>query len=514
MARRSSKHASVDARMVVPTGGLDLSVPANAIPETALSRAYNWWYEPDHGLCVRQGLAREDVAALADPITAAHPYVEAAGVLRVLVASGGKVWERNGTVWDEVLTLSSADAIPSFLTFNGACLIADSGATGLQKYDGTSVASISGSPAKPYALANIGGRVVCASADEPDLVYFSGPADYTDWATTAPGAALVIPAGFGDGMKVTGFAVIYTTLVVSKVERDTSGNVLTRALYGIETSGTPDAWTGRRISDNNAALFPQAITAVGATAYLMDSNGFKAVSPAPNGQYGDVGVDATVGVKINKLISQLARNADGCTMRYVHSLAQLWCMVRLGTAVRCIIWHTLQGAFTQVEFGTFKPRDVFEVGGGVYLVGNDGALYRLANKGTDELADAVETAIASSLRTRIFEGLGGDLLVKRVKLVLDALRPATVIVEAAMPDGNERVEIGRLTTETGGASTPLYEAYDLLVDADYKLADASARMEPVLYGGPRASAMAIQVRCIGGRVALNSLTAEFAALGR
>ena len=93
MPKRSSKHVTLDRRMVVPTQGMNLAVPANAIGDNELSRAYNWWYEPERGLCVRQGLAREDVAALASPIVALHPYVSADGTLRLLAASGGKLYE-------------------------------------------------------------------------------------------------------------------------------------------------------------------------------------------------------------------------------------------------------------------------------------------------------------------------------------------------------------------------------------------------------------------------------------
>lgn len=514
MPKRSSKHTTLDQRMVVPTGGLDLSAPANAIPETALARAYNWWYEPERGLCVRQGLAREDVAPFATPILAMHPYVDATGTLRLLAASGGKLWRRNGTAWAEVATLDSATVSPSFATYNGACLMADGRAAGLVKYDGVTVGTIAGSPAQPHSLSEIGGRVVCASKGQPDAVYFSGPKDYTDWSTAAPGGALVIPAGFGDGYEVTGFAVLYDTLIVSKVKRDSSGNVLGRRLYGISTAGEPASWSVRLISENNAALFSGGIRAVGNAVYMVDSNGFKAASPTPNGQYGDIGVDPVVGVKINKLLAQLTRGADAVTLRYVHSLAQLWCIVRLGSEARTVVYHPLQGAFTQVDFGVFKPRAVVEIGGKVYLAGDDGVLYSLYNKGTDTLVAGVETPVAASLRTRTFEGLGGDLTLKRSKMVLDALRPAEVLLEAVDGDGVTRTEIGRVATATGGASTPLYEAYDALVDATYKLGDAAARVEPMFYGGPRGSSLALQVRVFGGRVVLNSLTAEFAVVGR
>ena len=513
MPKRSSKHATLDRRMVVPTQGMDLSIPANAIDDNMLSRAYNWWYEPEKGLCVRQGLSRADITHLSTPIVALHLYVDATGTLRLLAASNGKLKELDDDAWADVVPITTTDHV-SMITFNGQAIIADSSSTGLVKYDGSTAATISGSPAKPTCVSQIANRVVCASADTPDYVYFSGANDLADWATASPGTALTIAAGFGDGYSITGFAVIYDLLVVSKVKRDSTGAIVGRKLYAISTAGEPSSWYVKRISSENAAMLKGGMVAVGEVAYMVDTNGFKAVSPTPNGQYGDIGVDPIVGARVNKLVAQLARSADTLLVKYLPSLAQLWCVVGIGAQVRIVIYHPVQGAFTQIEFGSFAPYAACEVGSTVYLAGNDGILYTLANAGADELADGVFTPIYSTIRTRMFEGLGGDLILKKSKLVLEALRPASLVLEAYMPDGNQRVTIGTITTNTGGASIPVYEAYDKVVDATYYLADDQPRAEPIFYDGPRASAMALQVRVLGGRVVLNSLTAEFAVIGR
>jgi hypothetical protein len=516
MPKRSSKHAILDQRNVVPTGGLDLSVPANALADNALSRAFNWWHEPERGLCVRQGLAREDVEVFAYPVLALHPYVDAVGTLHLLAVSEGKIWRRTGATWTLVKALTSTTVVPSFLDFNGVCVVADEGDTGLWYYNGVadSTAYISGSPANPRALTTIGNRIVCASASQVDLVYFSGPEDYADWATADPGAALVIPAGFGDGADVVGFAVIYTILIIAKVKKDDDGNMTSRALYYIQTSGTPDQWSGDRLSASNTALCPHSIASVGQTAYMIDDNGFKAVAPTPNGQYGDVGVDPLIGLRINRLIAAAVQNADYCAVQYVHSLAQLWVLVRSGSSVRMVVWHPVVGYFTQLDFGTFRPRAFCEVGGVVYIAGDDGVLFRFSNKGTDELADGVESNIAASLRTKTFEGLGGDLIMKRCKIVTEPIRPATIIIESFIPETNTSVTFGTLTTSSGNAAQPLYDALDLLADADYKLGDVQAQSKPVFSGNVRASGIAVQIRVLGGRVVFNSLTAEFAVVGR
>ena len=513
MPRRSSKHATIDRRMVVPTSGVDLSMPANAIADNMLSRAYNWWYEPERGLCVRQGLARETIETLANPIIALHPYVNAAGALLLLCASNGKLKERNAAVWDDVATISTAGHV-SMTTFNGAALIADGDGTGLLKYDGTTAAYIPDSPAKPMCVTSIANRVVCASADTPDYVYFSGANDLDDWTTASPGTAVTIAAGFGDGYDITGFATIYDLLIVSKVKRDSTGAVVGRKMYAISTAGTVDQWYVKLISSENAAMLQGAIVGVGEVAYMVDTNGFKAVSPTPNGQYGDVGVDPVVGVRINKLINQISRSADLAMMTYVPSLAQIWFTVGTPTQARTFFLHPILGAFTQADFGTFVPRAICEVGQKVYLTGNDGALYTLANNGYDELSTGVWTPVYATLRTRTFEGLGGDLILKKTKAVLDTIRPATVLIEAYLTTDRERVSIGSVTMGAGSAATPVYEAYDLVADADYTLGDSQVAYEPLFYGGPRAAAMSLQVRVLGGRVVLNSLTAEFAVVGR
>lgn len=401
----------------------------------------------------------------------------------------------------------------SMITFNGAALIADGEGEGILKYDGSTVGYIPDSPEAPMCITTIANRVVCASASTPDYVYFSGPNDLEDWATSDPGAAVTIPAGFGDGYDITGFAVIYDALIVSKVKRDSNGAIVGRKMYAIITTGVASNWSVKLISSENAAMLPGAMVGVGEMAYLVDTNGFKAVSPTPNGQYGDVGVDAMVGVRVNKLINQISRTADLAMMTYIPSLAQIWFTVGTPTQARTFFLHPIQGAFTQADFGTFVPRAVCEVGQKVYLAGNDGALYSLANHGYDELSAGVWSPVYATLRTRTFEGLGGDLILKKTKVVLDTIRPATVLVEAYLTTDRERISLGSVDMGAGSASTPVYEAYDLVVDADYDLSDSKVAYEPLFYGGPRATGMALQVRVNGGRVALNSLTAEFAVVG-
>jgi hypothetical protein len=499
--------------MVVPTSGVDLSMPANAIADNMLSRAYNWWYEPERGLCVRQGLARETIETLANPIIALHPYVNAAGALLLLCASNGKLKERNAAVWDDVATISTAGHV-SMTTFNGSALIADGAGTGLLKYDGTTAAYIPDSPAKPMCVTSIANRVVCASADTPDYVYFSGANDLDDWATASPGTAVTIAAGFGDGYDITGFATIYDLLIVSKVKRDTDGAVVGRKMYAISTAGTTDQWFVKLISSENAAMLQGAIVGVGEVAYLVDTNGFKAVSPTPNGQYGDIGVDPMVGVRINKLVAQIAKSADNTVVAYLPSLAQVWCVVGSVSQARIVVYHPVFGAWTEIAFGSFVPLAVCEVGNTVYLAGSDGALYTLSNQSGDELAADTLTDIYATLRTRVFEGLGGDLILKKSKMVLESLRVSTILLEAYLPNDDSRVSIGSVSLGAGSANTPVYEAFDDVYDADYTLSDNKSRDDTTFYDGPRSSSMSLQVRVIGGRVVLNSLTAEFAVVGR
>jgi len=419
------------------------------------------------------------------------------------------------STWTEVSTSVSTDTHVSIITFNGVALIADGeSSSGILKYDGDTTGYITDSPAAPLCLMAHANRVVCASADVPDYVYFSGPNDYEDWATASPGAALTIAAGFGDGYSITGLATIYDALIVSKVKRDTDGNIVGRKVYAIFTAGAPENWQVKLISSENAAMLCGGLCAVGEQIYMVDINGFKAVSPTPNGQYGDVSVDPVIGVRINKLAAQLARNADKVMMEYVPSLAQVWCVVGSSSQARVFCWHPIQGAFTQIDFGSFIPSAVAQIGQLVYLAGNDGVLYRLTNAGEDETGDATYTDIYATLRTRVFEGLGGDLILKKTKVVIEPLRPANVKVEAYLPVDNRRVEVGDIVTGSGSASVPLYEAFDLLADADYSLSDSTTSYDSTFYSGPRAASMCLQIRTLGGRVVLNSITAEFAVVGR
>jgi hypothetical protein len=419
------------------------------------------------------------------------------------------------STWDEISTSVDTDGHVSIITFNGVALIADGAAsTGILKYDGDTTSYITDSPAAPLCLMAHANRVVCASADVPDYVYFSGPNDYEDWATASPGAALTIAAGFGDGYSITGLATIYDALIVSKVKRDTSGNVVGRKVYAIFTAGAPENWQVKLISSENAAMFPGGMVAVGEMIYLIDDNGFKAVSPTPNGQYGDISVDPVIGSRVKKFAAAYARVATSALMTYIPSLAQVWCVMGGLTSSRIFIWHPVQGAFTIADFGqTFVPKAITEVGQTVYLAGNDGYLYTFQNRATDEYGET-PTPIYATVRTRVFEGLGGDLILKKAKLVMEALLTSDVLVEAYLPEEGRRVPIGIAQIGDGSAANPVYEAVDEVVNADYLLAYGERLRQPIFYSGPRAVSMSIQIRVIGGRVTLNSITAEFAVVGR
>jgi hypothetical protein len=514
MPKRSSKHATLDRRMVVPSQGMDLSLPANAIGDNMLSRAWNWWYEPERGLCVRQGLTRADITHGSTAIVALHPYAEADGTMHILCATNGKVKELSSGAWVDVASITTTDHV-SMLTFNGAALIADSTSTsGILKYDGATTSYITDSPSAPMCITSIANRVVCASASTPDYVYFSGPNDYTDWDTST-GGALAIAAGFGDGYSITGFATIYDLLVVSKVKRDSDGSIVGRKLYAISTAGDAANWFVKQISAENAASLKGGIVGVGEVAYLLDTNGFKAISPAPNGQYGDITTDVLIGNRVNKMLAGYARVASDVVMQYIAPLAQVWCVVNTGAGEsKTFIWHPVQGAFTQVDWGAFVPRAICTVGETVYVAGDDGVLYFLDNATGDELADGVLTDIYASLQTRVFEGLGGDLILKKLKPVLQPLLVSEVSFDAWIAETGRRTNIATLDMGEGLAGVPVYEATDDVVDATYYLADADIMVQPIYYGGPRAAGMAIQVRVLGGRVILNSITAEFAVVGR
>ena len=520
MPVRSRKQQSVAARVVYPLKGIDLSKPSSAIHDNALTRAHNFWYEPSYqGIVTRMGTQSINANTLPGVITNLHYHVLVGGTGYLVAATndlvqGKALWaliENAGE--NQWLNITELENEPSLMSFDGVLLIADGRNGGLVAWDGMTVNEIQGSPPRPTVLAIISDRVVSNSLDALDAVFFSEPEQYDAWSVSSGGAALIIPAGFGEGMQINGLTALYGILVVSKVSKDTSGMITQKRLHMINTQGTPESWSGVQLSASNSTSVRNAITSVADKVFFLDSDGIQSVSPSTGGAYGDISIDPETGIRIQALIGQQARRATSADVKWIKYLGQLWFIIRAGGSSTIVIYHPLHGgAWTEVSY-PFTPRCLCEALGNVYIAADNGKVYKFIPIGED---DGVKTQ--TLLRTKKFDNIGGDVILRGVKLNIGRLQPAKVRVEAVGDDEVTRYGVANFETESVGSSEDyIYDANHHIYDANWPIFGGRGPVASLLdwrVAGPRDPAMSIQIRTNGGRITIDSIQAVIANVGQ
>lgn len=526
MAVRSRKNQNVKPVACIPERGLDLSTSATAIHDNALTRAYNVWYEPAmQGLVTRYGLELVDVPPLPYPISLLHYHVMNDGTGYMLACTATNIsadalyrLDESGSTkaWVKILDLETKGGnAPSLLSFNGVLLIADGRNGGIVAWDGSTINEIQGSPSRPTVLTSIADRVVSNGLGSPDAVFFSEPEDYTGWSVSSGGAALIIPAGFGDGMTINAMTSLYGVLVVSKVHTDSLGNITHKKLHMIAALGTPSSWAGVQLSQTSSAAAPYAMTGVADKVYFLDNDGPQSLIPSPGGAFGDVAIDSKLAPKVLPLIAGASRRCTQAAVQWVRNLAQLWYIVRSGAAATVAVYHPLQGSgvWTELQF-PIAPRSLCEVGNRVYMAGDDGRLYMLAPTGKDWTPEG-DKEIFATVRTKKYEQMGGDVILKAVKVGVRRVLPTNIRVEAVDDDGGRYLVAETTTLKTGSADQKIYDAGDKIANANWKIYGGDVAV-PQYFDWKttvRKSALSLQVRTIGGRVVIENISGLIAVVG-
>lgn len=485
---------------LAPTMGVDKSASAANIPDAALSRGYNVYYDPGTSkLSTRPGFKCATASALPSSIDSLHRFGGMAGATPfkfVMCVSAGKLYKLNGNAWDEVATLESSS--PQMVTFNSKLIIADGGA-GLKAYDGTSVTVLAGSPSKPTAVKEVNNRLVANSEDMPDYYFLSAAEQHDKW--DAADGGFKIPAGYGDGLKVNGFATLHNKLVVSKASSDE------KRLYGVTMAGDVSAWSSIPLSAENAAVGPHAITSLGNAVYYVDTDGFARL--VPTDVYGDVAVDETGAVMASEF-RRFCRNAETVSLTWVPSLGALACIFKGGGLKEFHLFNPRHG-FTEWEAADFQGINcVCESDGKIYLGGESGYLYEMHTAGTDEVAPGDARELWGVVRFKLFESARGkDLFLEPgAKVNVDYITSGFYNLEVYAGNAENKVLLQTFKTVSGSAQQELYDADTSVVDATYGL-DSSTTGQDVCRSKFRGKGLMFQIRTHSGcRVAINSLNAS------
>ncbi len=495
------KHANVVPVRLTLHKGLNYMQAASTIDDNEMIIAENIMYDVNTDkIQVRPGTNCISATSLTNPIRALYEYIKDATHQYIIAASLDKLYYLDTDTFVEIGTLSSATVTPSMVTFNGKLLVAD-GSTNIMSWDGTTYAAVSTGAPKASALGVIKNRVVANHDDEPDSVYLCALEDATTWSG---GTSLGLKAGYGDGLKVNGFATLGDDLIISKVGLYTTSN--TKRLYRLNTEDTTSSnWYIAFLSGVNAFSSHSCAVAAFNNVFFGDTNGFKSVKGVQ--EYGDIAVDA-VGRKVNTIFE----NYEATHVQYIPAFN---CIMFIN-AGRIYCYYDNNQAFTKLEFNQGEINSVCEASGAVYLGGRNGHLYKLdPGRSTDETAPDTTSVFTSEIITKAFT-TPGEIILKRIKLLVRPISEATVRVWAYKPSGTE-VQLKEISM--GDAGEYLYNMDDVGEDELYNyqddyLYDAGSLPEfHVVNNVARGEELCVKLQTTTGRVAYESISIDLAQVG-
>jgi hypothetical protein len=485
--------------------GLNASLQPADISENELSTAYNVWFDAGSGkLVTRGGIVANATNKLPNPITILKSFARLPGEVWGLCVSDSKLYYDNAGTWTHIADLESEE--PMLEVFNGKLYVADGSNQGLLTWEGTTVARLAGSPqASTVFVAN--NSLICNDVrdSELDAVYISAPE--TDDFDTATSGAVIIRAGYGDGMAVNGFAAISNTLVVSKTSK-VLGTVSKKTLYGINMDGPASGWSANYISNNNAAVGPHAIQAVAQDILYIDTNGIEALTPTQ--KYGDISTDPLVGGRVNsRIIYSLSNVSLQPKIKYIPNLAATFFLI--GGDI--YVLSSLTGAFTEVNFDTVI-NDIESHGDEVYLAGDEGQLYRVSTVGTDEVVAGNPLPFSSVVGFKMISG-SGDLLLTQSHLDLDYITPGTYKVMCSSGERNERTVLQIVDYKVSAGDELLHDATYDLATATQDLGSVGSERRIPCRAKFRGDGIKLQISTSnGGRLSFGRVSAHITQIGR
>lgn len=496
MARTSVKQQNITPAAIAFDGGLNLADNPDSLADNQLADASNMFY-PDGRtiLTTRPGLVHTAGPPPGNPGIVKLHWFEKDALTGMLVAatSDGKLHSLDESAqppsWVSVADLDQPGIVPSLATFHGKLVIADGGPH-LRCWDGKTLTTLEGSPSAT-ALVEIGGRLAANSAQDLDGVAFSGPYDETDWDIDK-GGSVFLRAGYGDGLRVTGFGVIGQDLIVFK-----SGDSGKRIMR-VQTAGASSSWSLTRLSENLTARSGHAVEFVGNDLLFAGPGGIMNLAGVQ--QYGDIQVGGA-GYPINAALN----GKNVAEMRFMPKLAVMLAFIEGDSQV--LLFHPHNQAWTRLDFQGLFLASGCQAGERIFLAGQNGHLYRLGlGESRDETAPGRFAEIKGLARTRVFTAQG-EMVLRKTRLNFEALTPGTGSLQVFGSD-----QVSPLTLLSWSADPGMGK----LSDATFPLADArqplgvSAESRNVSRARYRDAALSFQITTSSGRIRLRQCLAEMA----
>lgn len=319
-------------------GGVNYSVPPEAIADNELADAMNFVYDPyTFRPMKRPALTQYSTGVPLDgEINGLHKYVYSSGSYIVCTYNGTLYYLDGALAFVEIGSIGGTGA-PTFLDFNGKVIIANGK---LWSWDGTTLTDLTtdDSAPKTSCIFSWGGRVLTiGDTDLPHQVKLSGPGDETDWDDVS-GAAYRFDIDEATGEGIIGGNLLGSNIIVFKGPQQ-------RGIYRlIIPNGDFATAYVESFSNKSSCLNYLATLQYAGNLFFMDNNGFGSLRGIQ--EYGDIGQEPT-GSKINSAIIPSLSSSYAMLFDFPY-YNQVW--IKYANLETMFAYNPIRGSFMPIKF--------------------------------------------------------------------------------------------------------------------------------------------------------------------
>jgi len=346
MAVRSNKHTNSEQVYYGDfSGGLNLSVPAEALPKNEMQVAKNFEFDQSTGAPkLRSGLIL--MATLPGNIRNLAPV---AGANSLLVrCNDNKVYKLSEYTLSGELGTVNGNGELSYAPWGDDDELVLAAGGKLSLFDGSTVSTVSESLDKNDFVFVKAGRVACLNKDSDDISY-SGVGDITNWQFASVGEtdiwtdadALSLTVGYKDGCRMVCVAPLTSDLMVFKCPQDQPGM---GRIYRV-TGNYPDWEVADYSTGSSVCNHASTVTTTNDLLFLTAEG---VASLGTVAAYGDIKMQ-WAGAKVNPRISK-EMDVANCRMWKMATASQVWVRTKASETVWVYNYGIGSGAWTTFKF--------------------------------------------------------------------------------------------------------------------------------------------------------------------